>query len=75
VTAVLLTGMSGTGKSAVLVELERRGHRVVDTDADDWCEWVVDDTGEPDWVWREDPIAADARTGRPPSLEGRRRDS
>ena len=29
---VLVTGMSGTGKSAALVELARRGHRVVDTD-------------------------------------------
>ena len=31
-TVVLATGMSGTGKSAALVGLERRGHRVVDTD-------------------------------------------
>lgn len=29
--AVLVTGMSGAGKSAALVELARRGHRVVDT--------------------------------------------
>ncbi|MGD9959278.1 AAA family ATPase [Nocardioides sp.] len=33
---VLLTGMSGTGKSTVLGELERRGHVTVDTDDDDW---------------------------------------
>jgi dephospho-CoA kinase len=58
VTAVLVTGMSGTGKSAALVELARRGHRVVDTDSNEWCEWVVDDDGAPDWVWREDRIAA-----------------
>jgi dephospho-CoA kinase len=32
VPLVLVTGMSGTGKSAVLAELERRGHRVVDKD-------------------------------------------
>ena len=37
---VLITGMSGTGKSAALAELERRGHRVVDTDYDDWIEDV-----------------------------------
>jgi len=34
VTRVLVTGMSGTGKSTVLGELRRRGHRVVDTDYD-----------------------------------------
>ena len=32
VAVVLVTGMSGVGKSAVLAELARRGHRVVDTD-------------------------------------------
>ena len=35
-TVVLVTGMSGTGKSAALAELARRGHRVVDTDYDGW---------------------------------------
>ena len=33
---MLVTGMSGTGKSTVLAELGRRGHRVVDTDAPGW---------------------------------------
>lgn len=33
---VLVTGMSGTGKSTVLNELQRRGHRTVDTDYDGW---------------------------------------
>jgi dephospho-CoA kinase len=37
VTVVLVTGMSGTGKSSVLAELARRGHRVVDTDYGGWC--------------------------------------
>jgi hypothetical protein len=32
--------MSGTGKSAALAELARRGHRVVDTDYGDWTEDV-----------------------------------
>jgi shikimate kinase len=35
-TAVLVTGMSGTGKSTLLGELARRGHRCVDTDYDGW---------------------------------------
>lgn len=33
---VLVTGMSGTGKSTVLAELGRRGLRTVDTDEDGW---------------------------------------
>jgi dephospho-CoA kinase len=36
VTVVLLTGMSGTGKSTALAALALRGYRVVDTDYDDW---------------------------------------
>lgn len=54
-TRVLVTGMSGTGKSTVLAELGRRGHRVVDTDYSGWSEEVAlpDGTG---WqqLWRED---------------------
>lgn len=45
--------MSGTGKSAALAELERRGHEVVDTDYGDW----VDESG-PERLWREERIAA-----------------
>ena len=33
---VLITGMSGTGKSTLLVELHQRGHLTVDTDYDNW---------------------------------------
>lgn len=36
VAHVLITGMSGTGKSTVLAELARRGLRTVDTDYDGW---------------------------------------
>ena len=51
--AVLVTGMSGTGKSTALAELGRRGHRVVDTDDPGWIEVVG---AEP--RWREDAIRA-----------------
>jgi dephospho-CoA kinase len=54
---ILITGMSGTGKSSVLLELAKRGYQVVDTDSDEWCEWVNTD-GEPDWIWREERITA-----------------
>lgn len=33
---VLVTGMSGVGKTSVLAELARRGHLTVDTDYDGW---------------------------------------
>ena len=33
---VLVTGMSGTGKTTLLDELRRRGHITVDTDYDGW---------------------------------------
>jgi shikimate kinase len=55
---VLVTGMSGTGKSAALQELGERGHRVVDTDTDQWSHWVTLPDGSPDWIWREDAIKA-----------------
>ena len=54
---VLVTGMSGTGKSAALDVLGRRGHRVIDTDTDVWSHWVTLPDGSADWIWREDAIA------------------
>lgn len=42
---VLVTGMSGVGKSTVLTELRRRGRLAVDTDYDGW--------GLPDGTWDE----------------------
>jgi dephospho-CoA kinase len=55
---VLVTGMSGIGKSTALAELGRRGFDVVDTDSLSWIRWTpatADAEGE--WVWREDRIA------------------
>ena len=49
-TRVLLTGMSGAGKTTVLDELRRRGHLTVDTDYDGW--------ELPDGTWDEDRMAA-----------------
>jgi RNase adaptor protein for sRNA GlmZ degradation len=59
---ILVTGMSGTGKSAALHALGERGHRVTDTDTDQWSHWVTLPDGSPDWIWREDAIT-DLLTG------------
>ena len=45
---VLLTGMSGTGKSAVVAELRRRGVNAVDADDDGYAEPAADGV----WRWR-----------------------
>jgi shikimate kinase len=51
VKRILLTGMSGTGKSSVVAELVARGYRAVDTD-DGWTEPLPDGRQR----WREDAI-------------------
>jgi shikimate kinase len=59
VAVVFVTGMSGTGKSAVLAELARRGHRAVDTDEGGYAEEVPSSTeGGLEQLWREDRIDA-----------------
>lgn len=57
VPAVLITGMSGTGKSSALVELGRRGHRVIDTDDEGWIV-EVDTPAGPEPMWDEDRVQA-----------------
>ena len=54
---ILITGMSGTGKSTALRHLEQRGHTVVDTDSDAWSRWVFLPDGSTDWIWREQQVA------------------
>jgi shikimate kinase len=58
---VLLTGMSGTGKSSALAELGRRGYRVVDTDDPGWREYrkyvePSDELHRGEWLWVEERI-------------------
>lgn len=50
---ILVTGMSGTGKSSALAELARRGFRTVDTDEPGW---TVEDPDGGQW-WDEERIA------------------
>jgi dephospho-CoA kinase len=59
VRRVLITGMSGTGKSTLIAELRKHGYKAVDTDWDpNWEEPDTDHDGGPGWVWREDRIQA-----------------
>jgi dephospho-CoA kinase len=53
VKRVLITGMSGTGKSSLLDELAARGHRTVDTDYGDYFHTV-----DGERLWREDRMRA-----------------
>jgi dephospho-CoA kinase len=63
---ILLTGLSGTGKSTVIAGLAARGYKAVDADCDAFSRWAAptsaaDVVGPPveagrDWVWREDRI-------------------
>src|SRR5688500_6361866 len=65
---VLLTGMSGTGKSTLIGALSARGYNAVDADSDEWSAWVdyvttPGEVGSPvepnrDWVWREERMQA-----------------
>lgn len=60
---VLITGMSGTGKSATVRELAARGYAAYDLDTPEWSHWIdaaPDDALTPedgkDWVWRVDKV-------------------
>jgi RNase adaptor protein for sRNA GlmZ degradation len=53
VTRVLLTGMSGTGKSTLVRELRDRGYAAYDADDDGFSEPRADGR----WGWRADLVA------------------
>ena len=77
ISRILVTGMSGTGKSSALAELRRRGYRVVDTDDPGWREYreSVDSSDElhgGEWLWVEDKITGllDSDDGRSLFVQG-----
>jgi hypothetical protein len=60
---ILITGMSGTGKSAVIQELASRGYPAYDLDTPEWSEWIdaapsdgLTPVQGKDWVWRENRV-------------------
>jgi shikimate kinase len=64
-TRVLITGMSGTGKSSIIHELAARGYQAHDLDTPEWSEWIDADPSDAltptrgkDWVWRVDRVRA-----------------
>jgi shikimate kinase len=66
VKRILLTGMSGTGKSVLIGELAACSYKAVDADCDAFSEWVefIGGSGAAespveagrDWMWRENRI-------------------
>lgn len=44
---ILLTGMSGVGKTTTLAELQKHGYVVIDLDATGICRWKNRNTGQP----------------------------
>lgn len=50
-----VTGLSGTGKSAILNELRARGYCARGVDEDGYAEWITPATGRPDPFPHKDP--------------------
>lgn len=62
---ILITGMSGTGKTSVIRELLARGNEAHDLDTPEWSHWVPAAPGDDltpgqgeDWVWQLDKVGA-----------------
>jgi dephospho-CoA kinase len=68
VARVLVTGMSGTGKSTVLIQLAERGHQIVDADDEGWSQELptADGLGR-EQLWCEDRMDA-LLAGKPSGL-------
>jgi dephospho-CoA kinase len=62
---ILVTGMSGSGKSSALERLRLLGFQTVDTDEGAWTEWSDAEGG---YVWREERIAELLADDEGPSL-------
>ena len=69
---ILVTGISGTGKSSALAELGRRGYRVVDTDDPGWREYrpheFPDELHRGEWLWVEEKMTRLLESGDGGSL-------
>ena len=65
---VLLTGMSGTGKSTIIRELRRKGFTAIDMDDPGWSTWGSDGHQ----IWLEEPLqkALDAAQSSPVFVSG-----
>lgn len=74
---ILVTGLSGTGKSSALAALAGLGYRVVDTDGPGWREYRAhveppDELHRGVWFWVEDRMTRllDSSDGRPLFVAG-----
>ena len=62
---ILVTGLSGAGKSTALAGLARRGFETLETDVEPWSEWSDEAGG---YVWDEERVDALLRRDLPTTL-------
>lgn len=66
-TTILITGISGTGKSTLSKALADKGFKSIDLDSTEWSVWTEDITSSPDlgtpvkenqdWIWNEEKVS------------------